>query len=248
MVFTLAAVLAAGGCMTGRDAARREPAGLAPDPATTPEAVIQVYGARTMGAKGMFGVHTWIAVKPTGAKAFTVYEVIGWRRRWGDTTVVVRTRTPDSRWFGSDPELVADRRGPGMDALIERIDRAARNYAWADEYTLWPGPNSNTFVATLLRAVPELQVDLPPTAIGKDYLGSRLFGSAPSGNGFQFSLFGLLGLTASAIEGIEINLLGLSFGVNPFEPALKIPMIGRLGPSRIPAPRTTAAQAGSAGG
>ena len=52
-------------------------ASLAPDPAQVREAVVQVYGARTMGAKGMFGVHTWVAVKPTDAREWTIYEVIG---------------------------------------------------------------------------------------------------------------------------------------------------------------------------
>jgi hypothetical protein len=46
----------------------REPAGLAPDPATTDEAVVQVYAARTLGWRGAFGLHTWIAAKPRGAK------------------------------------------------------------------------------------------------------------------------------------------------------------------------------------
>ena len=45
--------------------ASREPVGLAPDPAATPEAVVQVYSARTISWRGYFGVHTWIAVKPS---------------------------------------------------------------------------------------------------------------------------------------------------------------------------------------
>ena len=49
--------------------ASREPVGLAPDPALVKDAVVQVYGARTVGAKGLFGVHTWVAVKPTDAPA-----------------------------------------------------------------------------------------------------------------------------------------------------------------------------------
>jgi hypothetical protein len=100
---------------------------------------------------------------------------------------------------------------------------------------MWPGPNSNTFTAWVLRAVPELEADLPPTAIGKDYSGSRLVSSAPSGRGFQFSLFGLAGVTASGVEGLEVNLLGLTFGINPFDPALKLPLVGRLGPARVAA-------------
>ena len=48
--------------------ASREPVGLAPDPAQVKEAVVQVYGARAWGAKGYFGVRTWVAVKPTNAR------------------------------------------------------------------------------------------------------------------------------------------------------------------------------------
>jgi hypothetical protein len=216
--------------------ASRESAGLAPDAASTPEAVVQVYAARVWGWRGLFGSHTWVAVKPSNAARYTVYEVIGWRLRWSESVVVIAERTPDARWFGSNPELLADRRGEGVDALIERIDQAARSYPWGGEYRLWPGPNSNTFTAWITRAVPELGADLPPLAIGKDYLGERLFGAAPSGSGVQFSLAGLLGFTASAIEGIEVNLLGLSFGVHPADPALRLPILGRIGPARFGTP------------
>jgi hypothetical protein len=43
----------------------------------------------------------------------------------------------------------------------------------------------------------------------------------------------VLALTASGVEGLELNVLGLTFGVNPFDPALKLPVFGRLGPSRV---------------
>ena len=215
--------------------ASREPVGLAPDPKAVNEAVVQVYGARTLGFKGLFGVHTWVAVKPTAAPEWTVYEVIGWRLRWGDSVVVVRHRPPDGRWFGSEPELYAEKRGAGVDALIERIDKAANDYPYAKEYTLWPGPNSNTFTAWIARAVPELEVDLPATAIGKDYLGASIFGTAPSGSGVQLSLAGLLGVAASSVEGLEVNVLGLNFGVGPS--GIKLPLVGRIGPSRGAAAR-----------
>jgi Protein of unknown function (DUF3750) len=207
--------------------------GLAPDPAATPEAVVQVYGARTWGWRGTFGVHTWVAVKPKDATAYMVYEVIGWRMRWADTPVAIHSRAADARWFGSVPELYADKRGEEAEKLIPRIDAAARSYPFKNEYQAWPGPNSNTFVAWITRAVPELGVDLPPTAIGKDYLGNSLFGSAPSGKGVQFSLGGIFALTASGVEGLEVNLLGLTFGINPFDPALKLPLLGRLGAARV---------------
>src|SRR5712672_1208993 len=114
--------------------ASHESVGLAPDPATTPEAVVQVYGARTWGWKGIFGVHTWVAAKPAHAKSWTVYEVIGWRLRWSDSVVVISDRAPDARWYGSEPELYAEKRGEGVDELITRIDKAARGYPYAGEY------------------------------------------------------------------------------------------------------------------
>src|SRR5690349_17770530 len=88
------ALVTATSCMTtGSDwrTASREPVGLAPDPAAVNEAVVQVYGARTVGAKGLFGVHTWVAVKPTAAKEWTVYEVVGWRLRWSESALVVHS-------------------------------------------------------------------------------------------------------------------------------------------------------------
>jgi hypothetical protein len=80
--------------------------------------------------------------------------------------------------------------------------------------------------------VPELEVHLPPTAIGKDYLRDRVFATAPSGRGLQISLNGLFGFTASGVEGLEVNLLGLTFGLDPYSPAIKLPMIGRVGTPR----------------
>jgi len=212
--------------------ASRAPVGLAPDPASTSEAVVQVYAARAVGWRGYFGVHSWVAVKPAGAPAYTVYEVIGWRLRYSDSALAIRNRGPDERWFGRAPELLADKRGPGADALITRIDEAARAYPYAAEYSIWPGPNSNTFTAWIARAVPELEVDLPPTAIGKDYLRDQMLATAPSGSGVQVSLNGLLGFTVSGVEGLEINLLGLTFGFDPYPPAVKLPFVGRLGASR----------------
>lgn len=210
--------------------ASREPTGLAPDPATTPEAVIQVYAARAVRWRGYFGVHTWIAVKPSNADEFTIHEVIGYRLRRTGTVVVARVRAPDAYWYGNRPELLSDVRGPGVDALIGRVEAAVQRYPYAGTYRVWPGPNSNTFVAFVAREVPELRVDLPPTAIGKDYLGLVPVGRLPSGTGGQLSLFGVAGVAAGWEEGLELNLLGLTFGIDPKSLSIKLPLIGRIGP------------------
>lgn len=217
--------------------ASRAPAGLAPDAATTPEAVVQVYAARAIRWRGNFGVHTWIAVKPAGANAFTVFELMGYQTRRTGNGVRTSERAADGYWYGNRPRVLADVRGPGAEPLIARIRDAVADYPYAKAYRIWPGPNSNTFVAEVLRAVPELRVDLPATAIGKDYLGPRLVAITPSGTGAQFNVFGALGLLAGWEEGIEVNLLGLTFGVNPKRLALKLPMLGNVGLVDIAKPR-----------
>jgi hypothetical protein len=238
-VFLLLVGLGLTGDLRAQDwrTASRAPAGLAPDPATTPEAVVQVYAARTVRWRGNFGVHTWIAVKPAGAATFTVCELMGYQTRRTGNGVRVSERAADGYWYGNRPQVLADVRGPGAEPLVVRIQSAVAAYRYSDTYRLWPGPNSNTFVAEVLRAVPELRVDLPATAIGKDYLGPRLFAVTPSGTGAQFSVFGALGVLAGVEEGIEVNLLGLTFGVNPKRLALKLPMLGTAGLIDIAAPR-----------
>lgn len=217
--------------------ARRDATGLAPDPATTPEAVVQVYAARAVAWRGIFAMHTWIAVKPTGAPRFTRYEVMGFGVSEGAPAVRIDRTGPDNYWFGAMPELILDRRGAGVDALIEKIRAAVAAYPYPRSYRAWPGPNSNTFTAFIGRAVPELRLDLPANAIGKDYLpNGSLLAAAPSGTGYQVSLFGLAGLLAARREGLELNLLGLTFGFDIASPGIKLPGLGRLGFPSVPEP------------
>jgi len=230
---------AAGGCSTLERTRgnwwelSREPSGQAPDPSTTPEAVVQVYAARTVGWRGLLAVHTWIAVKPSGAPSYTRYEVMGWGVSRGAAALRVNRTGPDNHWFGSRPELLVDLRGPDVDTIVEKVQAAVAAYPYPDSYRTWPGPNSNTFTAFVAREVPELRLNLPSTAIGKDYLaGGAPVGLAPSGTGGQVSVFGLLGITTAWDEGLEVNVLGLVFGLDVRRPALKLPAIGRLGVGR----------------
>jgi len=210
----------------------RGPSSQAPDPATTSEAVVQVYAARTVGWRGLFALHTWIALKPSGADAYTRYEVIGWGVDQGAPAVRVNRMGPDNYWFGYRPVVLVDLRGDDAESLIPRVEAAIAAYPYQASYRTWPGPNSNTFTAWVGRSVPGLRLKLPPTAIGKDFLpGGALAGTTPSGTGVQLSLFGLGGLAVGWEEGIELNLLTLNFGVELKSPALKLPMAGRLGPS-----------------
>jgi hypothetical protein len=206
----------------------RESAGMAPAPTAHAAAVVQVYSARAVKWRGAFGVHSWISVKERDADAYRVYEVIGWRHYRGLPSVSISNRPPDGRWFGAEPVLLADLRGPEAARAIKAIDAAARGYPYANAYRVWPGPNSNTFTAHIARQIPELRVYFPATAVGKDYLPGGPIGRAPSGTGYQFSLYGLLGLMAARDEGVELNLLGLSVGVAPAKLTLNMPGLGHV--------------------
>lgn len=211
--------------------ATRQSSGLAPAAASTPEAIVQVYAARAFAWRGVFAVHTWISVKPAGADLYTTYEVMGWHAFHGGDALQIHVGGPDRYWFGAKPDLLADVRGEKAAQAIKEIEKAVADYPWPGSYRTWPGPNSNTFTAFVTRRVPALKVDLPPTAIGKDYLGDAKFiGRAPSGGGAQFSLWGLLGVLVSAEEGLELNVLGLSFGIDPSDLGLRLPGVGVIKP------------------
>ena len=216
----------------GRDfrTADRSSAGIAPLAEKTPEAIIQVYGARALNWRGIFGVHTWIATKPENARTYTVHQVIGWRLYRNLPVVISAAGIPDGRWFGNEPDLITELRGETAAVAIPKVLDAVATYPYADQYQLWPGPNSNTFMAWVGRHVPELKMDLPANAIGKDYpINGSLFDRTPSGSGYQLSMLGILGISMGREEGFELNFLGLNFGVDLLKPALRLPVLGRVG-------------------
>ncbi len=211
-------------------AATHRATGLAPDASTYRDAVVQVYASRTFGWRGAFAVHTWLAAKPANADRYTRYEVIGWyAMRGGSALSISDSRAPDAEWYGAPPTLIADVRGADADAIIAKLPDVANAYPYASSYSMWPGPNSNTFVAYLGREIPQLHLTMPVTAIGKDYLPiAQPFARTPSGTGYQLSLGGLLSVAAARDEGLELNVLGLVVGIDVLRPAIKLPGIGNL--------------------
>jgi hypothetical protein len=215
----------------------RSSMGIAPLPEEEPEALVQIYAARAFRWKGYFAVHCWVAVKEKNAPQYTTYQVTGFGigRRGG--TIMERDEVPDRRWYGADAELLYQLKGPAAERAIPQVREAAASYPYPDFYRAWPGPNSNTFVSHIIRHTRELRFELPPHAIGKDWIGTgNLFGVSETGTGVQFSLFGFLGLTVGLGEGIEVNVLGLSMGLDFLRPALKLPIVGRVGMSDSPPP------------
>jgi len=169
--FVLMLLLLSNGC-TDKDwrTASRESAGIAPDPSSTHEAVLHVYGARAWGWRGWFAIHTWIVAKQTGEAFYTVYDVVGWRGRRGQPVLRIVQDVPDRYWYGAKPRVLKAHQGTGVDELILAVDRAARAYPWKTTYKAFPGPNSNTFTAWVARQVPGLELELPFSAIGSGYV------------------------------------------------------------------------------
>lgn len=224
------------GSGAGWRTADRSSAGLLPSPARDGQAVVRVFAAQTVRWRGIFAVHCWIVFKPEGATAYTRYDYTA----WGEP-IRMNGFEPDGRWFGRAPEIVFAADGDAAAPLIPRIQDAIKGYAWRNrgDYRPWPGPNSNTFIAAVLDAVPEMRVSLPPTAIGKDYpYDGRWLRPAPSGTGFKLTLGGYAGLTFGWVEGIEVNILGAVAGLDLRRPAIKLPGLGRLGTAGPDGPAT----------
>ncbi len=172
LTIIILSVLLITGCSLNKDwrTARRDSAGIASDPSTLKEAIVQVYGADAWGWRGWFAIHTWIASKRSGEDFNTVYDVIGWRSSRSEPVMRVARDIPDRYWYGMKPKVLKDYRGAGTDKLIDAIDQAARDYPWKTTYKALPGPNSNTFVAWIANQVPELELQLPFSAIGSGYV------------------------------------------------------------------------------
>ena len=122
---------------------------------------MQVYASRAFSWRGAFADHTWLAAKAEGADHYTRYEVIGWYGGGGRSVVSISDdRAPDAEWFGAAPRLIRDVRGADAAAIQAKLPQAIKAYPYGDTYSVWPGPNSNTFVAHLGREIPELRVDV----------------------------------------------------------------------------------------
>jgi hypothetical protein len=150
--------------------ASREPAGIATLPNEDSRAIIEFYAADAFSWRGWFAVHPWIAIKEKNATQYNVYEVTGWQVSQGFPAIrQYQTSTPDRYWYGSKPKLLLSIKGDKATKLIPKIQAAISIYPWINEYSVFPGPNSNTFVAWIGLQVPELELELPLSAIGSSY-------------------------------------------------------------------------------
>jgi hypothetical protein len=201
--------------------------GVLPAALVEKDAVVHILAARTGGLKGALSQHSWIVVKRAGAHGYDRYDKVGWGQ-----PVRKNAYAADAKWYSNVPEILVSFRGEAADRLIPRIEQAISAYPHSARggYVLWPGPNSNSFVAHVLRRVPELGIVLPPNAVGRDFLaGGDWFFISPDHTEFQLSILGLAGISVGKRSGLEMNFLGLVTGIDLANPALKLPGFGRIG-------------------
>ena len=164
--------------------------------------------------------HPWFAVRKKGEREWHVYEVGG----GGTEDDPFHNHSPyltpilHGLWRGDEADRAA--------ACIEKQGPIAKSYI-ESHYIFYPGPNSNTFGDVVLRKC-KLAASLPSTAIGKDWRGAFGAGITTERTGVQLET-PLLGVKLGLKEGIEVHVLGLSFGIDLWPPAIIVP----LGPGRI---------------
>jgi hypothetical protein len=207
--------------------ADRSSAGLLPPALPQTPAVVRIFSARTVRWRGIVATHSWIVLKDVGAASYSRFDYTAWGEPiWVDRFI------PDGRWFGRIPEVIFAADGAKAERMIPLIREAIRSYAYPNigDYRAWPGPNSNTFVAAIIAAVPGMRAALPPTAVGKDFpIDRRWVGLTPSRTGIRCTLGGYFGFAVGWVEGLEISLLSAVVGIDIRRPAIKLPGLGRLG-------------------
>ncbi len=176
-----------------------------------------------------FAQHSWFDVREGPAGPWRRIEIPTPSSGVQITELAPGEAFEDERWERA-VRVRAWEYGAGVDRLVVELVAAAR--AWDDGgYRTWPGPNSNTFVDAMLREVDGLSGQQHHNAIGKDY-GWRV-GESATGFGVELET-PIAGLQLGLVEGVEVHLFGLTFGVGLQPLALRLPFLPALEVTHFP--------------
>ena len=200
--------------------------GILPDAVDVDEAQVIILSTRTGRWKSIFAEHMSIVLKRETDNAWTRYDVVGW-----GNPVRKDAYAADAFWYGNTPRVIYRVTGDAASRIIPAIEDNIARYPHRKRgsYTVWPGPNSNTFVSWVARNTDGFNPELPAVAVGKDWI-APIFGMAraPSKTGWTVSLAGVLGATAALEEGLELHLLGSTIGIDFNDLAIKLPALDKI--------------------
>lgn len=101
--------------------------------------------------------HGWFAIREGGE--WERWEV--WQRAGGEYGHVRRNLLPERQDVGAGGlRIIAYWKGEQARAFAECITRESPRYRFRGRYLIWPGPNSNTYIAAMLE-VCGIEQDLP---------------------------------------------------------------------------------------
>ena len=214
-------------CLVGAGYARLRPKPSVPLDPPPAEPVVQLRCGPLSAPLGYVAVHYWFVAFDPDEGQWHRWEL--WQEAdmggtsWGH--IHRDLLSPRSGINGFPPQVMAEWRGrQALDLQAALAD--SPEYPHRDRYLAWPGPNSNTYIAWVLRRA-GVSADLDPRGIGKDYLGTAGVAVTTTRTGVQAET-SLLGLKAGVLDGVEVHFLCFTFGLDTWPPAVKTPL-GRVG-------------------
>jgi hypothetical protein len=132
--------------------------------------LVQLMYAPLPGVLGLIARHYWFVVRDSAAGRCDRWEVWQSRNAGGESVghVHCNLMPPGSGVGGGPACLAAEWSGEQACALVAALNRATVDYPHVQRYLAWPGPNSNTFVAWILRRAGIVH-PLPWRAFGRSY-------------------------------------------------------------------------------
>lgn len=184
--------------------------------------------------------HAWIDIHKAGDPKWLRIECAG--RLFGVlfSDLDAEEAHLDHRFDGHTVHLLGWLDGEAAHRAAEAIEARAHELDefYGENYRVWPGPNSNTFVAEVARAAPDLGFVFDPNCIGKDYPGWVDVGLTASKTGLRLDTVPI-GVAVGLREGVEVHVLGLTAGISLDPPGISLPFLPVIPWGFLPGARPT---------
>ncbi|MCP5021778.1 MAG: DUF3750 domain-containing protein [bacterium] len=171
-----------------------------------------------------FAHHTWVDVRLPGKADWVRVEIPTPTSGIKVSHVGAEKAFADERW-GRPVRVRTVLSGPAAGEVAEGLVARAKSMESPD-YLSFPGPNSNTFIHSLVHDVDGMHARFSANAVGKDF-GLNL-GVSETGTGIELDAY-LIGLQVGWVEGVELHFLGLTAGIGLAPLTLKLPVLPEIG-------------------